>query len=360
MRQALELAAAGQGRVEPNPMVGCVIAAAGPDPRIVAQGCHRQFGGPHAEVDALQNAKGEVAGGTVYVTLEPCCHHGKTPPCSQALIEARPARVVVAMADPFAEVNGGGIRALEAAGVAVEVGLLEDEARELNAPYLKLLAQRRPWMIAKWAMTLDGKIATRSGDSQWISGELSRAVVHAIRGRVDAILVGKTTAERDDPLLTARPAGPRQAVRVVADRLASLSSESQLVRTAGEAPVLIACGDQASERDRSRLLAAGCEVFVCQGHDSHQRLANLLDELGRRRLTNVLAEGGGQLLGSLFDLGEIDEVHLFVAPKLIGGRDATSPLSGVGVSAMKDAGRLRGLRSETIGEDVYISGRVEK
>lgn len=359
MREALALAARGQGHVEPNPMVGAVVAR-GTD--VLARGWHRAFGGPHAEVDALrQLASPELArGATMYVTLEPCCHHGKTPPCTDALIEAGIARVVVAMRDPFPKVAGGGVRALEQAGVAVEVGLLEAEARELNAPYLMLLAQERPWTIAKWAMTLDGKLATASGDSRWISSEASRAIVHALRGRMDAIVVGRATAERDDPLLTARPPGARTPVRIVVDSQASVRLESQLVRTAREAPVLVAVGPDADTAHVEALRQAGCEVWQDASRDAMARLAGLWRELGRRRMTNVLVEGGGMLLGSLFDAQLIDEVHAFIAPKLAGGAAAPSPIGGMGVERMEGAWRLRDVRQEIVGGDVYVAGRIAR
>ena len=357
MRRALELAAEGEGSVEPNPMVGCVIAQG---EEIVGEGWHRRFGGPHAEIEALAQAGRRAAGATLFVTLEPCCHQGKTPPCTQAILAAGVRRVVVAQRDPFPEVAGGGLAELEAAGVAVEVGLLEADARRLNAPYRKLVETGRPWIIAKWAMTLDGKIATHTGSSRWISGPKSREAVHQLRGRVDAIMVGRQTAELDDPQLTARPPGPRGPLRVVVDTRASLRSGSQLVRTAGEVPVLVAAGDQAPEADRRRLARAGCEVLLCPGETPAVRLEALLDELGRRRLTNVLVEGGGQLLGSLFDLGQIDEVHVFLAAKLVGGANAPSPLAGHGLAQMADAHRLDDVRIEQLGEDVHIRGRLEE
>ncbi len=267
----------------------------------------------------------------MYVTLEPCCHQGKTPPCTRAVIAAGLHRVVVAMRDPFPSVAGGGIAALEAAGLNVEIGLLEGDAQSLNAPYLKLLATGRPWVIAKWAMTLDGKIAARDGSSRWISGEASRRVAHRLRGRVDAILVGRGTAEKDDPLLTARPPGPRTATRVVLDTHARLNSGSQLVRTARQTPVLIAVGQESTAADRARLESVGCEVLVCRGDTRQARVEQLLDELGRRRMTNILVEGGGTLLGTLLDGGQIDEIHAFLAPKLLGGATAPSPVAGEGI-----------------------------
>jgi len=354
MQRALELAAEGQGRVEPNPMVGCVIARGA---EIIGEGRHRRFGGDHAEIEALKLAAHRAAAATMYVTLEPCCHQGKTPPCTGAILESGIRRVVVAMRDPFPQVAGGGVAELQSGGVQVEVGLLEPEARSLNAPYLKLLETGRPWIIAKWAMTLDGKIATHCGSSQWISSQQSREIAHKLRGRVDAIMIGRETARRDDPLLTARPAGARTALRVVLDTHAKLSSQSQLVRTAGETPVLVAVGSAVTESGRRRLADAGCEVFVCQGDAPAQRLDNLLAELGRRRLTNVLVEGGGRLLGSLFDVRRIDEVHVFIAPKLIGGADAISPIGGEGIEQMSEALRLETVEFDRIGSDIYLHGR---
>ena len=239
-----------------------------------------------------------------------------------------------------------------------EVGLLEAEARRLCGPYLKLNTTGRPWVIAKWAMTLDGKIATHTGQSRWISCTESRAIVHQLRGRVDAILIGSRTAAVDDPLLTARPPGPRTALRVVADTRASLSSESQLVRTAAEVPLLVAVGSEASSADRRRLEQAGCEVLVCPGQTPAERLDALLVELGRRRLTNVLVEGGGRLMGSLLDAGQIDEVHTFIAAKMVGGADAAGPIGGQGVAQMAAALALAEPDVRQVGPDVYISGCV--
>ncbi len=355
MQRALELAAQGRGYVEPNPMVGCVIVRGA---EIIGEGWHRRFGGPHAEVEALTIAGRRAAGATMYVTLEPCSHHGKTPPCTRAVIEAAVGRVVVAQPDPFPEVAGRGIAELEAAGIEVEVGVLQAEAGRLNAPYLKLLKTGRPWVIAKWAMTLDGKTATRTGSSRWISCPESRKIVHALRGRVDAIMVGRETARRDDPLLTARPPGPRTALRVVVDTRASLSGEHQLVRTAREVPVLVAVGPEASLAERKRLEQAGCEAFVCGGATHAARLDELLEELGRRGMTNVLIEGGGRLLGSLLDAGHVDEVHVFIAAKLIGGTSAPSPIGGEGVAEISLALALEGPEVQELGSDVYIHGRV--
>ncbi|HTM53549.1 MAG TPA: bifunctional diaminohydroxyphosphoribosylaminopyrimidine deaminase/5-amino-6-(5-phosphoribosylamino)uracil reductase RibD [Pirellulales bacterium] len=355
MARALELAARGQGSVEPNPMVGCVIER---DGEIVGEGYHQRFGGDHAEVQALKLAGAAAAGATVYLTLEPCCHHGKTPPCTQALIAAGVRRVVVAMQDPFEAVSGKGIAELAQAGVQVEVGLLEGQARAVTAPFRKLLATGRPWLIAKWAMTLDGKTATATGDSRWISSSASREIVHAIRGRVDAIMVGRGTAWSDDPLLTARPPGPRKATRIVVDTQASLDVDSQLVLTARDTPVLVAASEQSPSENRQRLTAAGCEVLLCPGSSPRERLAWLLDELGRRRMTNLLVEGGGQLLGTLFDMRQVDEVHAFIATRLVGGQSAPAPIGGQGLGQIASALELVDPTIEVTGGDIYVRGRL--
>lgn len=356
MTRALELALQGQGSVEPNPLVGCVITRGA---EIIGEGWHRRFGGPHAEIEALAVAGNRAKGATMYVTLEPCCHFGKTPPCTRAVIGAEVRRVVVAQRDPFPAVDGGGLAELQAAGIEVEVGVQEAAARQLNAPYLKLLTKKRPWVIAKWAMTLDGKIATRTGDSQWISNAASREIVHALRGRMDAIVVGRGTVAADDPQLTARPPGPRVAVRVVLDSRASISLESQLVRTAKTTPVLIAVGPEAPAAKIEPLKNAGCEVFKCNGATHESRLLELLDELGRRRMTNVLVEGGSQLLGGLFDAHQIDEVHAFIAPKLIGGTEAPGPIAALGFEKMSQALLLDQPRWRQVNGDLYLHGRIQ-
>jgi diaminohydroxyphosphoribosylaminopyrimidine deaminase / 5-amino-6-(5-phosphoribosylamino)uracil reductase len=357
MARALELAGRGLGHVEPNPLVGCTIVR---DGEVVGEGWHRRFGGPHAEIEALDVAGSAAAGATMYVTLEPCAHHGKTPPCTQAIKRAGIRRVVAAMVDPFPAVSGRGLAELNAAGLEVSAGLGADEARQLIAPYLKLVETNRPWTIAKWAMTLDGKIATHAGHSRWISGTAAQHIVHRLRGRVDAILVGIGTALADDPLLTARPIGARAATRIILDTHARLPSASQLVRTARDVPVLVAVGEPAPAADIARLTGLGCEVVCCPGKDHAARLDFLLAELGRRRMTNLLVEGGGQVLGSLLDLNQIDEVQVFIAPKLFGGQTAPSPVAGFGRALIEDRAQLEEVRVETVGPDIYLSGRVRR
>jgi len=355
MEHAIELAARGRGFVEPNPMVGCVIAHGA---EIVGEGWHRRFGEAHAEIEALKLAGDRAAGATMYVTLEPCCHHGKTLPCTGAIIKSGIVRVVIAQKDPFPKVAGKGIAQLIQAGIAVEVGVKETESRHLNRPYFKLVQTGYPWVIAKWAMTLDGKTASRSGSSKWISGPTSRQVVHSLRGRVDAIMVGRGTVESDDPLLTVRPPGARVPFRVVVDTNCSLSPSSRLVKTVSDAPVLVAVSGESPVSAREQLKEAGCEVFVCEAETYQSRLVQLLDELGRRRIANVLVEGGGHLTGSLFDGKHIDEVHVFIAPLLVGGENGLSPILGHGFNLMSEALKLSLPKIEQTGSDVYIHGHV--
>ena len=355
MRHALRLARKGQGDVEPNPMVGAVVlSAAG---RLVGEGWHQTFGGPHAEVHALEQAGTESRGGTLFVTLEPCCHFGKTPPCTDAVLRSGVRRVVVAMADPFPKVAGGGVAILRGAGLEVTVGVCEAEARKLNAPYLKLLRTGKPWVIAKWAMTLDGKIGTHAGDSKWISSEASRARVHELRGRVDAIVVGRGTVVADDPLLTARPPGPRVATRVVLSASAGLPESCQLRTTPREVPVLIFTNEDHVSK-LSGWVTGGAEVIGLPCRDNALSVGDMLTELGRRRMTNVMVEGGAGVVGAFLDAGEIDEVWAFVAAKLVGGAAAPSPIGGRGLAKMNEAIQFGRVDVERIGDDVLIRARL--
>ncbi len=352
MGRALELARRGEGYVEPNPMVGCVLVRGG---KVVGEGWHQRFGGPHAEVEALSAAGEAARGATAYVTLEPCSHTGKTPPCTLALVEAGVERVVAGTNDPNPHVNGRGIAELEAAGVKCHPSVLAEEAADLIAPFAKLMTTGRPWVIAKWAMTLDGKIATHTGDSRWISSEESRALVHKLRGRMDAIIVGSGTAKTDDPLLTARPPGVRTPTRIVLDSSALLSLTSKLAETAQAAPVMAVTTNAESKRLEA-LRGIGIEVWQSTKPDPDQRWLQLLDELGRRQMTNVLVEGGAKLFGGLFDTGTMDELHVFIAPTLFGGQ-APSSVAGRGVPIAKLGNRLKRYTIEQVGGDAYIHGR---
>jgi diaminohydroxyphosphoribosylaminopyrimidine deaminase/5-amino-6-(5-phosphoribosylamino)uracil reductase len=363
MARALALAACGQGLVEPNPMVGCVIAHG---EHVVGEGWHTAYGALHAEPEALRAAGERAAGATLYVNLEPCCHEGKTPACTAAIVRAGIRRVVAAHADPFPLVDGRGFEQLRAAGIVVDVGVMETEARDLNAPFLKLICESCPWLIGKWAMTLDGKIATRTGESRWISNEKSREEAHKLRRRVDAIVIGRETAIKDDPMLTARcedgrtesPSYQRELpLRIVLDSNAQLSPQAKIAQTARVVPTLVAVSMDAPRENCRRLSELGCEVMTFLGNSHGERWHELLVELAGRRMTNVLVEGGAKLLGSLLDDDELDEFHVFVAPKLIGGAAAASPVAGTGVSSVAESKKLRVLRVENLDGDIYVSAR---
>ena len=384
MARAVELARYGEGFVEPNPMVGCVLVSQHETDgtvEVIGEGWHHAFGKSHAEVEAIrvaQLAGKSTAYATAYVTLEPCCHFGKTPPCTKALIEAGISRVVVAMCDPFAKVDGGGIAQLREHGIDVLIGCLEAEARELNAPYLTRIEKRRPWVIAKWAMTLDGKIATHTGSSRWISSEISRHIVHRLRARVDAVMVGSRTAVIDDPQLTVRLPDietnddeqllqpHRKPLRIVFDSAATLPPTSRLVQTAREVGVIVATSeslltsDDTSRQNAETLARCGCEILPLPGEGYHDRMMELLKRLAERDVTNLLVEGGAGLLGAMFDLQLVDEAHVFIASKLIGGHNAATPIGGTGIAEMVDALLLKPTFVEQIGTDIYCYGRIAK
>lgn len=362
MRQALNLAAQGEGNVEPNPMVGCVLVFGD---QCIGQGYHTGFGRAHAEVEAIADANrrgNPTAGATAYVTLEPCSHHGKTPPCSQALLDARVARVVVSLEDPFPQVAGQGIAQLRNAGIQVDVGTLAGESRWLLAPYLKRTTRGLPWLLGKWAMTLDGKIATSTGDSRWVSGEGARKWVHQTRARMDGILVGIGTALADDPLLTVRPPGQRTPARLVLDRQLRLPAESRLVQSANQVPLIVAAGVESPPLKIQQLERMGVTVWQPSA-DGETRTdyaiwtRRFLEFLAQEGMTNVLVEGGAAVLGNLLDQQLIDEVAVFVAPKLVGGT-GPGPIGGTGIPNMASSLALSRLSHQVIGPDVLIRGRM--
>jgi diaminohydroxyphosphoribosylaminopyrimidine deaminase/5-amino-6-(5-phosphoribosylamino)uracil reductase len=322
MSRALALAKRGQGYVEPNPMVGAVLVR---DGQITGQGYHKRIGGDHAEIEAIKNCV-DPAGCDLYVTLEPCAHHGRTPPCTEAVIKAGVKRVFAAMQDPNEKVAGRGIAALRDAGIDVYVGLCEQEVRQLYEPYIKRMTTGLPWVIAKWAQTLDGKIATSTGDSRWISGEKSRRIVHQLRARVDAIMVGVGTVIVDDPLLTARNVKvKRQALRVVMDSSGRTPADARLLQGS---PQTIVTKD--SLRD--------VLLHLAKAHDA----------------TNVLVEGGSTLLGSLFADGLVDQLIVFAAPKVLGDYEALPAVRGLQIKEISDAKPLCLRAAKRVGDDVML------
>lgn len=358
MRRAHELAARGVGQVSPSPLVGCVIVSR--SGAIVGEGFYVYEHLRHAETIALEQA-GELArGATAYVSLEPHSHYGRTPPCTEALIRAGIIRVVASIEDPNPLVSGKGFAALRAAGVEVQTGLLEREATRLNEAYIHSIRHARPLVHLKLATSLDGKIATRTGDSRWITGEESRARVHELRHQTDAILIGAGTAIADDPLLTDRSGHPRRRplVRVVVDENLRLSPESQLAKTAREFPTMVFASERANDSSASALATLGVEVLrdASGGRDLH----SVLRELNERSLQSVLVEGGAHVAGAFLDAGLIDKVSFFIAPIIIGGRDAPASIGGSGAQRIADALNLEDIEITQRGRDLEVTGYVKR
>lgn len=349
MRRALELAS--KSNPSPNPRVGCVIVR---DGRIVGEGFHRRAGSHHAEVNALREAGRKARGATAYVTLEPCCFFGRTPPCTDAVISSGVKKVVVAMSDPNPRVNGRGVRLLRKSGLKVDVGLLEDDARMLNQAYIKHITQGMPYVILKSAMTLDGKIASKTGDSKWVSSEASRKLVHELRGNVDAVVVGVNTVLKDNPMLTSHRRGRRNPLKVVMDGRLRTPLDSKVVGVG----TLVATSKRFDRQRRKALESRGVEVVVLDDGRGGVSFRKLLKFLGRRDVMSLLVEGGGELNWSALSSRGVDRVLLFIAPKIVGGRDAVTPVEGEGVGIMRKAFMIHDLSVTQIGEDVRINGLV--
>ena len=352
MKMAVSLAGKGAGHVSPNPMVGAVIVK---DGRVISRGWHKVFGGLHAETDALASCTESPAGATMYVTLEPCCHYGKQPPCTSVIIKAGISRVVVGMTDPNPLVGGKGISILREHGIEVSTGLLEKEIRYQNRIFLKYITQRRPWTVLKWAMTLDGRIAAASGDSRWVSCEESRYYVHTLRGRYMGIMAGIGTVLADNPMLNCRTDGMRQPVRIIVDSHASLPEDSAIVRTAGEYRTVLAHTADAMQERLEPLHGCGIETVECAATENGMvDLDDLMSRLGAMGIDSVLVEGGAELDWSLVSAGLADEHYIFVAPKIIGGKAAKGPVGGNGFGKMSDALGLDIESVTTSGEDILI------
>jgi diaminohydroxyphosphoribosylaminopyrimidine deaminase/5-amino-6-(5-phosphoribosylamino)uracil reductase len=353
MRNALELAVGGAGWVSPNPLVGCLIVREG---KVVGRGYHQRFGGPHAEIHALREAGDQAQGAALYVTLEPCCHTGKTPPCADAVLESQVERVIVAMRDPNPRVDGGGLSRLENAGIEVTVGVCEAEARQLNEVFIKHITTRQPFVTSKSAITLDGKIATRSGSSRWITGEAARAVGHQLRHASDAIVVGIGTASQDDPELTTRIPGQTGSnpLRVVVDSTLRLSPGARVADVAEDRRTLVATTDQAAGTRAQALRERGVEVIGLPARsDGRVDLSTLCNVLGERGIASLLVEGGATLTTALLEQRLVDKMVFFVAPKIIGG-DGVSVFGPCGVDSMEQALPLRDLTSRSVGSDVML------
>ncbi|OLE35398.1 MAG: riboflavin biosynthesis protein RibD [Actinobacteria bacterium 13_1_20CM_3_68_9] len=367
LRRALELAEGGRGRVSPNPLVGAVLVR---DGQVIGEGYHAELGGPHAEVAALDDCRArghEASGATLYVTLEPCAHQGRQPPCTDAILAAEVARVVIASEDPSEKASGRGPGIMRDEGVEVELANGEEAAaaRLLNQAFRKHSRTSRPLVLMKSALSLDGRVATAGGDSRWISSEASRGLAHRWRAECDAVCVGIGTALADDPLLTARPAGPsaqrgpRQPTRVVFDSKARLPLDSRLVASVADAPLVVIASPAAPAPPKEALQRAGAEVVVCDGNPA-ARVAAALGELGRRQITSVLLEGGPTLSGSFLDAGEVDELRLFIAPIVLGGAAARPLVAGRGAAAIAEATRALAMEWERSDRDLLVRARLRE
>ena len=355
MRRAIVLAERGAGWTSPNPMVGAVIVK---DGRIIGEGWHRRYGEAHAERNALQSCTESPVGAVLYVTLEPCCHHGKQPPCTDAILEAGIRRVAVGSGDPNPLVAGKGVELLRSHGVTVDTGVLKEECDALNPVFFHFIQTKRPYVVMKYAMTMDGKIATRTGDSRWITGEAARQRVHQDRHRYSAIMAGVGTVLADDPLLTCRMEGGKNPVRIICDSHLRTPPDSRVVRTAREVPTILAAAAPPPER-RKALEDAGCQVWDLPGPEGRVDLNALMDRLGAQDIDSVLLEGGGELNWAALHSGIVQKVQTYIAPKLFGGTAAKSPIAGLGVETPAQAVRLVRTTVTQIGEDFLLESEVE-
>ncbi len=355
MALAVSLAERGRGWTNPNPVVGAVLVKAG---RIIGQGWHKRRGGLHAEREALADCQESPAGATLYVTLEPCCHHGRQPPCTDAILKAGVVRVVVGSSDPNPLVAGKGLDILRTYGVAVETGVLKEECDALNPAFFHYITVGRPYVTMKYAMTLDGKTATRAGASRWITGTEARQRVHRDRHANAAIMVGVSTVLADNPLLTCRLEGGRDPLRVICDTRLRTPLDSQIVRTAGQVPTVLAAGP--ADRSRSAPYeAAGCQVWTLPLRQGRIDLWALMDKLGRAEVDSLLLEGGGTLNWAMLDRGLVQRIQAYIAPKIFGGVDAKSPVEGLGMASPDQAVRMRHMDVVRIGDDLLLEGEVD-
>ena len=366
MRMALALAKRGEGGVSPNPMVGCVVVK---DNKVIAEGYHEKYGGFHAERNALLHCREDAQGAELYVNLEPCCHHGKTPPCTEIILEKKIKKVDVGCLDSNPQVAGKGVQILREHGIQVETGILEEECRKLNEVFFYYMEEKMPFAAMKYAMTLDGKIACETGDSKWVTGAEARAYVQCLRNRYRGIMAGIGTVLADNPLLNCRMEGGRNPLRIICDSRLRIPWDSQIVETAGEIETMIAWNPQAAETKSLKetvdfLKGKGITLLEIplkkDGVNPELDLLQLFRELGARGIDSILIEGGGTLNASVLRQNLIQRVYAFVAPKLVAGANAKSPVEGAGISRMGDALELQDIEISSFGRDVCITGRMGK
>lgn len=359
MKRALELSKRGVGSVSPNPLVGAVIVK---DNRIIGEGYHEYFGGPHAEINAFKNTKEDVEGATMYVTLEPCSHYGKTPPCADAIVKNKISKVVIGMVDPNPIVAGRGIEILRSSGIEVVVGILEKDIRKINEIFIKYISEKQPFCIMKTAMTLDGKIATSIGDSKWISNEESRKYVHELRHRVTGIMVGIGTVLKDDPELTTRREGKINInpIRIIIDSTARIPLEAKVLKCDEKTKTIVVTTKSADEGKVEAIRQKGAQVIVTPSKNNRVDLGYLMKSLGDMGIDSILLEGGSTLNYSALEEGIVDKVITFISPKIFGGTSGKTPIGGEGVKYVKDSILLRNIEVSRFNEDIMIEGYIRK
>nr|WP_279306196.1 bifunctional diaminohydroxyphosphoribosylaminopyrimidine deaminase/5-amino-6-(5-phosphoribosylamino)uracil reductase RibD [Paeniclostridium sordellii] len=355
MKIALDLAKEGKGKANPNPLVGAVIVK---DKKIISKGYHKKYGEDHAEVNAFKNAKENVAGATMYVTLEPCSHYGKTPPCVDKIINNKISRVVIGMMDPNKLVSGQGIKKLQDAGIEVEVGVLGEECKKLNEVFIKYIKNKKPFVVLKAAMSLDGKISTSSGESKWITGNKSRSEVHKLRNDLSAIMVGVDTVIIDNPYLTCRIVDGRNPIRIIVDSKLRIPKDSNVLENTNDIKTIIATTEKAAKEKIDYLKNIGVWVIKTKSTDEKVNLKELMIKLGELKIDSILLEGGSMLNYSALEVGIVDKVLIYIAPKIIGGVNSKTPVGGNGIEQLKDAFKIKDLNISMVSEDVLIQGYI--
>ena len=367
MKEVLPLALKAEGLASPNPLVGAVIVKGN---KIVGRGYHKRAGSKHAEIIAIEAAGGKAKGATLYINLEPCVHYGRTPPCAPEVIKAGIKRVVIAMKDPNPLVNGKGIEKMKSAGIDVRTGILEQDAQKINEPYIKYITKKMPFVVLKWAMSLDGKTATFSGDSKWISHEASRQFVHRLRGKFDAVLIGIGTLLKDNPQLTTHGLGVKEPKRIIVDAKGEIPTDCNLLfplfRSAKQSSgdkqkggqVILATTNKINKEKRAYLEQKGIEIIVTTYENGRVNLRELMIELANREIASVLVEGGGTITASFIENGLADKFIAFISPIIIGGKDAISPVEGEGIEKISDVVKIHNFSVRKLGEDIVVEGYI--
>lgn len=361
MKRVIELALLAKGRTSPNPMVGALIVKGG---KIVGEGYHKKAGTPHAEINALDEAGKSARDGIMYINLEPCCHHGRTPPCTKSLIKSGLKKIVVGMVDPNPLVSGKGIKELKEAGIKVSVGLLEKECRKINEIYIKHITTGMPFVLLKVAMSLDGKIATHTKESKWITGKPARERVYQLRDEMDAVMVGIGTVLQDDPNLTVALKKRRvnNPIRIIVDSSLRIPLDANVLKSPNKGGIrtIIATTNRADDKKIAALKEKGVDVLIIEGSEEKVNLIKLMKELGKREITSVMLEGGSELNSSAIEDGIVDKVMFFIAPRIIGGKDSVPSIGGKGIVKLEDSLNIRDVHIDRIGSDIVVEGYLQR